>query len=624
MCGFVAIAGRSSPEELTRMGNAVAVRGPDDNGQLVMDGFSAVHHRLSIIGPDERGRQPMVVDDVVVVFNGCIYNYKVLRAQLEADGITFSSNTDTEILPHLYRRFGMGMFSLLNGMFAIVLWDRRTRTLITARDPLGEKPLFVCEQGGRIGLASMLSAFEHGEWSLTPDIHAVHDVLCRMRTEAPRTMYQEIRQLPPGCYAVSTDGAPLTLRRYFFLPDPDEEHEMDGVRATLEKLLDDAFLLRAVSDKPLGVFLSGGIDSSLVAESLARQLPGRLHTFSVRFSDASADYDESGYARQVAEHIGSEHAVLEVEADAHASLHGLAAGFDLPVTNAAALPTYLIAKAAKPHVDVALSGVGGDELFGGYPRYLGMAWHDRMQRMPGRHALQSLLRLFGEGAGHRNLRGRARRFLEGLDVPAHEAYMAWTSSAQSDWNEMFTRPFVTLPEGSWSSASGMYGGLAGLLEHYGPVNGAMAYDMLTYLPDDLLVVGDRMSMAHALELRSPFLDTRLLSFALSLDPDRKVSGPPWREGLKVLLKEVARKRLPVSAVDRPKQGFMAPMKHWLRGPLAGEIERLASGNPLGGLVRREYVEKAWHRHRAGEDCSDLLWGLLLLDTWMQQRDWHFS
>jgi len=604
------------------MAAAVARRGPDDHGEFHDAHFSAIHHRLSIIGPDERGRQPMTRDAVTVVFNGCIYNYRELRLQLEADGVCFTSDSDTEVLPHLYRRFGVGMFSLLNGMFAIVLWDARDRILLVARDAFGEKPLFICEQDGRIGAASSLTAFEHGEWILTPDVQAVYDVLSRMRVEAPRSMYREVNQLPAGCYARMQLGGSLQLARYSFLPSPDMLQEPDASGQRMGELLDSVFLSRTVSDKPMGVFLSGGIDSSLIAESLARQLPEKLHTFSVRFADGAADYDESAYAAKVAAHIGSEHKVLEVHAEAHEALHQLADAFDQPVANSAALPTWLIARQAKAFVDVALSGVGGDELFGGYPRYLGMAWHARLRCVPGRQLILATVRAMGDAAGSRNLRGRLRRLLEGLDMPAHAAYQRWISSALEPWEEMFLLPRDERDR-EWPHAASGKHGIEGLLGTYGPVQGAMAYDVLTYLPDDLLAVGDRMSMAHALELRAPFLDARLLMAAMALPTKAIVAGPPWREGLKLQLREIARQRLPLDTVDRPKRGFMAPVKHWLRGPLDDEVQRLCNGRPLGGLVRSEYVQRVRQQHAAGCDRSDVLWALLLLDVWMGQRGWSF-
>ncbi len=625
MCGFVALYGSGREGELERMAAAVQNRGPDDRGRFDDGAFAAIHHRLSIIGPDTRGRQPMTVDGITVVFNGCIYNYRQLRQGLEKDGVVFASDTDTEVLPHLYKRHGMDMFPLLQGMFAVVLWDARKRLLLTARDPFGEKPLFVCEQNGRIGLASSLSAFERGEWELTPDVEAVRAVICRMRVEAPATMYREVRQLPAGCMAWASPGGSLSLKRYFFLPEPEPLHlNREEAEDRVAAMLDRTFLARTLSDRPMGVFLSGGVDSSLIAESLARQLPQKLHTFSVRFADGARGYDESPYAAAVAAHIGSEHTVLEVCAEAREALQSLAAAFDQPVANATALPTYLIARAAKPHVDVALSGVGGDEFFGGYPRYLGMAWHARLRRFPGRRLLLTMLRCMPEGRGARNLRGRLRRLLAGLDLPPHRAYVQWISSATEPWSEMFTCERPQMQPQSWPSAAEEFGGLESLIARYGVVDGAMAYDVLTYLADDLLAMGDRMSMAHALELRSPFLDTGLLELAMALETRWKVAGPPWREGLKMLLKNIARRRLPRQVVDRPKQGFTAPVKQWLRGPLDGEVSRMCRIDPLGGLLRRDYVRLLRRQHASGRDRSDALWAILLLDEWMRQKGWSFE
>jgi len=626
MCGFVAIFGKQTSErEVHRMAAAVAMRGPDDVGEYTSKDFSAVHHRLAIIGADKRGHQPMCVDDIVVVFNGCIYNYQTLRKLLEEDGVHFHSDSDTEVLPHLYQRFGTSMFAMLQGMFSIVLWDQCKKLCLIGRDAFGEKPLFVCEQEGRIGFSSLLSGFEKGDWSLTPNLHAVHDILLTMRVEAPRTMYQEVSQLPAGCYAMVSLGEAISIRRYHFLPDEAQALDIppDHVRGELKTLIEDAFCMRMISDKPLGIFLSGGVDSSLIAGVLAQQSSQPLHTFSVRFSGGPSDYDESGFAQTVADYLGTEHQTLEVNANAHDSLNDLALAFDQPVTNAAALPMYLISQAAKPYVDVALSGVGGDELFGGYPRYLGMAWHQRLRHIPARNIALACLQRMGDSHSSRNMRGRLRRFLQGLDLKAGDAYRQWTQTVESQWQDMFTQAMPAKQHMGWQSATQVYGGLEGILQRYGVVNGAMAYDILGYLNDDLLAMGDRMSMAHGLELRAPFLDTRLLALMTHLDVSYKLKGMPWQENLKLVLKSIATDYVPHEIVYRPKQGFMAPIKHWLRGDLAGEIEALIESKPLGGLIRCEFVREQWQRHQRGEDRSDILWGLLLMNRWMEQRGWKF-
>ena len=624
MCGFSAIFGQTNAVEIRRMATAVARRGPDGQGEYLSPEFSAVHHRLAIIGPDERGTQPMTMDDVTVVFNGCIYNYQELRQKLESDGVLFVSDSDTEVLPHLYRRFGFGMFAMLEGMFSIVLWDKREQLCVIARDIFGEKPLFVCQQNGRVGFASSQNAFEKGNWSLTPNLHSVHAILTRMRTEAPETMYEEISQLPAGCYAIVKAGQPVQLRRYFFLPEPDQPLDLlsHEIQPEVKRMLIKAVTQRTVSDKPLGVFLSGGVDSSLIAGMLKQDAGQDVHSFCVSFTDAPKDYNESHFAAEVAKHLSTQHQTLEVNAKAHQALDDLAAAFDVPVTNSAALPTYLISQAAKPYVDVALSGVGGDELFGGYPRYLGMAWQTRLQQAPGRKQLLKVLESMGDSHSSRNLRGRLRRLLQGLDLNHADAYRLWTSTTQTPLSDIFVAELPQKQDSLWKNASQLAGGHAGLMDTYGVVNGTMIYDVQTYLNDDLLAMGDRMSMAHALELRAPFLDAGLFSFLATLDTDWKVKGFPWQEKLKVMLRSIACDYLTEEMVFRPKQGFMAPIKHWLLADFADDIRAMIADKPLAGLVRQSFVEEQWQRHQAGEDKSDILWGLLLMNRWMQQHGWR--
>jgi len=623
MCGFIGVLGKTNTAELERMATAVERRGPDAQGRFESADFSAIHHRLAIIGPDERGTQPMRIDGLVVLFNGCIYNYPSLKAKLQSDGVQFQTDSDTEVIPHLYRRFGMAVFAMLEGMFSIVLWDEREQILVAARDAFGEKPLFLCEQNNRLGFASSQTAFEKGDWSLTPNIHSVFNILTRMRTEAPTTMYHEVLQLPAGCYAIARKGSPMQLRRFFFLPEADQPLDLTPTEVVAEskKMLVDSIVSRTVSDKPLGVFLSGGVDSSLIAAVLQDQGKQDTHTFCVKFSGAPKDYDESKFALEVANHLGTKHQTLEVNASAHQALDDVAAAFDVPVSNSAALPTYLISQAAKPFVDVALSGVGGDEFFGGYPRYLGISWHQRLQDMPGQALARKMLSGLGDSSSSRNLRGRGLRFLQGLQASEAEAYSQWTSTTTSPWSEMFNQAFTTPHETSWASASDIAGGLQGLITTYGAVNGAMMYDVLTYLGDDLLAMGDRMSMAHGLELRAPFLDVGLFQLLCTLDPAFKVKGYPWQEKLKVMLKTIACDYLPEHMVYRPKQGFMAPIKHWMRADFADDIQAMIADKPLAGLVKAEFVQRQWDLHQGGADKSDILWGLLLMNRWIQQHGW---
>ncbi|MDQ6957395.1 MAG: asparagine synthase-related protein, partial [Mariprofundaceae bacterium] len=252
-----------------------------------------------------------------------------------------------------------------------------------------------------------------------------------------------------------------------------------------------------------------------------------------------------------------------------------------------------------------------------------MAWHQRLRRMPARNLALTCLQKLGDSDSSRKVRGRLRRFLQGLSLSPDMAYQQWMRTTEADWSHIFTQTRPATSARIWQNSADTYGGLPGLLKRYGAVNGAMSYDVLTYLNDDLLAMGDRMSMAHGLELRAPFLDTRLLALMTNLNTSQKVKGMPWQENLKVMLKSIATDYVPHDIVYRPKQGFMAPIKHWLRSDLAQDVENLTQSNPLGGLVRREFVQEQWQRHQHGEDRSDILWGLLLMNHWMEQRGWQF-
>ncbi len=622
MCGFIGVLGNCRTAELERMAKPLDKRGPDDSGSVHCGDFHGLHKRLAIIGPDASGHQPMRLQQLHLLFNGCIYNYPELRLELEQLGHRFHTQTDSEVLLHMYQQYGQAMLPQLQGMYAFAIWDAQQQSLFLARDPFGEKPLYISQQQGRSVFGSSLRCFERSDLSLSPNTRALHPLLCRMRIQAPETMYQEVWQLPAGCYASIKGKETAKVSRFYHLPTT--THEPPASIEELGQTLDRAFAKRMLSDRPLGVFLSGGIDSALIAESLARQSTQTVQSFSVRFSDASADFDESSHAAEIAHAIGAEHHILDVTANASEVLESLANAFDQPVSNSSALPTWLICQAAKKHVDVALSGVGGDELFGGYPRYLGMRWHQRLRRLPARHSLLKILQKMGDSQSQRNLRGRLRRFLQGLDMDTATAYQHWISVGHQSWSQMFQIEASQPVQHPCHDALTDHGQLRGLQAQYGVECGSMMHDVLSYLPDDLLLLGDRMSMDHSLELRAPFLDTDLLHCALRLPSSQRLAGPPWKEGLKIALKSLAQQRLPASVSQRPKQGFMAPIKHWLRHELSDRVEHMVQQQALGAAIRPEFMQRIWQQHQQGHDHSDMLWGLLLLDTWMQQRQWNLQ
>ena len=619
MCGFVAVLGETSRKELARALVPLAPRGPDGEGMHVEAGFGCAHRRLAVVGPDARGAQPFERDGVVVVFNGCIYNHPALRRDFEREGARFSSDTDTEILPLAWRRWGRDMPRHLEGMFAFVLWDRRAKTLFAATDAFGEKPLHLAREGGRWLFASLLTALEPLLSSRRLSPAALAELVQTMRIRAPRTVLAGVARVPAGTALVVEDGA-LRAWRWFRAEEtkPRAFADMQEAEQAAAAALDASVAARTLADRPLGVFLSGGVDSSLVADALVR-VAGRARTFSVRFADAPPGYDESAHAARVARALGAGHEILEVRADAAEALGRLAEALDQPVGNSTALPMLLLAAAARRHVVVAMHGVGGDELFGGYPRHLGLLWHLRLRRLPPVRALARLAARMPEAAAAASRRGRVQRFLATLALAPRDAYARWLGALDAP-------PPLVVPAGEEPAPPlpdplAGAGGMEALVARFGPVHAAMLHDVLVYLPDDLLVVADRTTMHAGLELRAPFLHPELLAIALGCRPSWHVATRPGPWALKRLLKRLAKKRLPREVWARPKQGFMAPVPDWLRGALLPEARALVASPRLARFFDRRWIARLVAGHEAGADRADALWTLLVLDRWLEARGW---
>ena len=618
MCGFIAVLGKTSRQELARALVPLAPRGPDDEGIHLEPGFGCAHRRLAIVGPDARGAQPFVRDDVVVVFNGCIYNYPALRRDFAQQGMAFASRTDTEILPLAWRRWGEEMPRHLEGMFAFVLWDRRTKTLFAATDAFGEKPLYLAREGGRWLFASLLTAIAPLLSSRTLSPAAIAELVQTMRIRAPRTILQGVWRVPPGV-AIAIQHDELRAWRWFRAEEarPRAFADVQQAEEATAQALDASVAARTLADRPLGVFLSGGVDSSLVADALVRTT-GRAHTFSVRFADAPPGYDESAHAAKVARAIGAEHEILEVRAEAASALHALAEGLDQPIGNSTALPMLLLAQAARRHVVVAMHGVGGDELFGGYPRHLGLLWHRRLGRIPPLRALGRMLAR-KEAAVAASRWGRVQRFFAALALPPEDAYARWLAALPAP--PALSVPPENAPSSWLPDVLAEAGGMPGLLMRFPPVHAAMLYDVLVYLADDLLVVADRTTMHAGLELRAPFLHPELLAIALGCRASWHVATRPGAWALKRLLKRLARKRLPREVWARPKQGFMAPVARWLRRELVPEARALAASPRLSRFLDARWIARLVAEHEAGRDRSDAIWTLLVLDRWLEVRGW---
>ena len=619
MCGICGFAGFRDDERLSRMITSLVHRGPDDEGRHVEEAVSLGMRRLSVIDV-AGGRQPIWNETrtVCVVMNGEIYNFQELRDRLIAQGHRFETKSDTEVLVHLYEEHGDACVEHLRGMFAFAIWDREQQVLLLARDRLGIKPLFYALQDGRLWFASEIKALLAGGMPGTLDAQALKQFLTFLYVPSPSTIYERIRQLSPGHTLTFARGR-LSLRRYWTLkPDP-EVAALDGEEAEERLLahLKEAVRLHLVSDVPLGVFLSGGIDSSTVVAMMRALSGGPIRTFTIGYGPEDESYNELTYAREVANRFGTVHHEEIVNPDAVDLLPRIIRAFDEPFADSSAIPNYLISQVARRSVTVALAGHGGDELFGGYPRYLGQQFGASYDRLPAglRRGLAAASRWIPESAQSGNWPGRVRRFLQAGGSPPDERYLRWVTFLPQEWGEnLFTPEFQTLAGGEKPETA--YRRLYREWPVSDPAERAMAVDLQTYLPDDLLAMGDRMSMAHSLEVRVPFCDHVLAQFAIGLPAHERFR----HRCLKSFLKRTLRMSLPEHLLHRPKQGFMVPLARWFNHDLKAMVRELLSEEAVGrrGYVRYPYVRWLLAEHESGRrNCTDQIFALLALEIWQR-------
>jgi asparagine synthase (glutamine-hydrolysing) len=592
------------------MNGRLVHRGPDSDGVFHDGGVALAMRRLSIIDL-EHGDQPISNEDgsVTVIQNGEIYNYRELRGELERRGHRFATSSDTEVLVHLYEEHGEGFVERLRGMFAIALWDGRERRLLLARDRFGIKPLYYRDVGGTLSFASELKAMlEQPGFSREIDPRAVAAYLAFNSIPAPLTIFAEARKLPAGTLAVWRDGR-LSQTRYA-RPAPVEsgrtrrrpERDLaDELRETLRG----SIRAHLVADVPVGVLLSGGVDSAGIVALAAGEQAAPVKTFSVGFEEAS--FDELDRARLVSKRYGTEHHEIVLRPDAVELLPKLVEAFDEPFGDSSALPTYLVSQLAAGEVKVALSGEGGDELFGGYYTYVADLLAPRVGRLAALAA--PLAELLPSSDSKVSLDYKAKRFARGAHLPPLERHHAW--------KEIFSRHSQAALLGGrdpdWDPVD-LY------RERYAETAGAeplarlQDVDLGIYLVDDLLVKTDRSSMAHSLELRVPFLDNEVAAMALGLATPLKVRGTAKKR----LLRRALAPLLPKEVLRGPKQGFSIPVAAWLRGPLQGFAREVLSAEALlrQGWLDPATVTALLNRHCSGqEDLSRQLWGLMAFTLW---------
>jgi asparagine synthase (glutamine-hydrolysing) len=610
MCGICGIASPAGidRERLAAMSATLVHRGPDSDGSFVDGPVGLAARRLSIIDL-ETGDQPIANEDgsVVVVQNGELYNYRDLRRELESQGHVFRTHGDTEVLVHLYEQHGTGFAERLRGMFAVAVWDAPRRRLVLARDRFGIKPLYYRAAGAELAFASELRALPRGE----VDLDALESFLAFNSVPAPLSIFREIRKLPPG-HVLIWEGGGLRLER-FARPAPvaagDVRHEPDDVLAEeLRERLRDSVRAHLVADVPVGVLLSGGVDSALLAALAAEASGDPVRTFTIGFRERS--FDETADARLVAERFGTEHSELVLEPDAALLLPALADAFDEPFADSSALPTYLVSELAARHVKVALSGEGGDELFGGYHTYAADLLAERTAALA--RLARPLVERLPVSTARASVDYRLKRFVRAAHLPPLERHHGWKEIFSPDARAELTGRDsgfdpVDLLRARFAETEG-----AELLARLQDV------DLGTYLVDDLLVKTDRASMAHSLEARVPFLDQVVAELALALPTGAKVR----RFRKKRLLRLAAEPLLPAEIVGGRKRGFSIPAAAWLRGDLEPFARDVLSPETLlrQGYLSPEAVTKVLDDHVAGrEDLSRQLWGLLGFTLWHERH-----
>ncbi len=626
MCGIAGIiaerAGEAANARIEGMIRALKHRGPDDYGLWSDDLCALGHRRLAIIDLSEAGRQPLsnAGGTIWITFNGEIYNFQELRRELESLGYRFRTGTDTEAIVYAYEQWGVECVLRLRGMFAFGIWDNRRRRLFLARDRVGKKPLFYTRAGGAFLFASELQGLlAEPEVSREPDRAAIDEYLSWGYIPAPRTGFRGIQKLAPAHWLtleLTADGWIEKIERYWSLDyEPklklSEAEAIDGLR---EKLIE-AVRLRMISDVPLGAFLSGGIDSSIVVGLMAQLSDRPVKTFSIGFKDAQ--WDETAHAKRIAEKWGTEHHQFDVEPHALEVLPKLVRHYGEPFADSSAVPTYYLSQMTRSRVTVALNGDGGDESFAGYERYLGNRLAERLRMLPGSSLVaRRIARMLPTSVNPKSRWRRAYRFLSVATQDMPERYGNWIGYFNSRAKRaLYSGEFRQSLNGSHPEDW-----MAELFEEAkwaDAVDVAMAVDVASYLPYDLLVKVDIASMANGLEARSPFLDHEVMEFAARLPANLKLRG----RSSKYLLRRAFVELLPIENVDRRKMGFGVPVGEWFRGELKELLRDSLLSVEAGqrGYFDPKVVAGMVKEHlEGGADHSAQLWSLMMLELWHRE------
>ncbi|MEJ1960425.1 MAG: asparagine synthase (glutamine-hydrolyzing) [Gammaproteobacteria bacterium] len=618
MCGIAGIATRGakpSRDIVHAMCEVIAHRGPDGEGLHVAPGVGLGMRRLAIIDLST-GDQPVsnTSGTVKAVFNGEIYNYRDLRAELTAKGHTFRSTGDSEVIPHLYEEYGLEFINRLNGMFAIALWDAPKRRLLLTRDRVGIKPLYFSLHRGNLYFGSEVKCILAADGSARETNPTGIDQLLTLEyTASPVTLFKDVHKLPPGSWLTWTDGE-VRQGTFWSATAPVEQYKgtVPDLAEQLRITVTEAVRRQLVSDVPLGAFLSGGIDSSIIVAAMTEMSATPPMTFSVGFGDAS--YNELQYADVVAKHCGTRHHRELLTPDYLSTLPEVVKQLDQPISDFSVFPTLLVSRMARKHVTVALGGDGGDELFGGYDTYAADHYAaqsvDRLPRSM-RVAIERFARVMPLGHGKRGIGNQVRRFLEGAVLPASWQHMRWAMFLSNDSRARLYSPAFRAAVGEQTGEL-----VRTLLESEAPdrLTNQIRCDMRLYLPENILPKVDLMSMATSLEARVPYLDNDVIDLALSIPADLKVRGGVR----KWILKKAFASRLPAQILSRGKEGFSIPLKNWLNGAWNSLMHELLSPANLASedIFDARYVGVLMSEHESGaQNHSHTLWALMVYHLW---------
>ena len=622
MCGIAGFSlfnyNEGGEKALHDMHHAILHRGPDASGTYLDEHIGLCHRRLSILDLSEAGNQPMFSADgnLVIVFNGEIYNFLELRESLAAQGVQFKSHTDTEVILALYAKEGVDCLKKLNGMFAFAIWDKAKQELFIARDRLGKKPLYYFSDNGRFAFGSEIKAILALK-SIPREIRldAVYDFFAYQYVPDPKSIFQHIHKLPPAHYMVlNKDG--FTITEYWDLSfkntsSESEEHNKARLKALLEKVTKQ----RMISDVPLGAFLSGGVDSSGVVAMMAEASPTPVKTCTIGFDNK--DFNEADFAREIAEKYNTEHHEFTVHQNVAEQLEHIVSFFDEPFADPSLVPTYFVSELARKAVTVALAGDGGDEMFAGYEKYsiddLENRLRNKFPEAVRKSIFPSLAKLAGIVPG--KLGKKAKSLLTSLSQsPAMAFYITNSMMTDEMWQHLVKEDVA--------NQLGDYHPSQYTLDMYDKADGPdhlskiLYTDIKTYMTGDILVKVDRMSMANSLEVRAPILDYQVAEFAAALPSKQK-----YRDGeKKYLLKEVFKPFIPESLLYRKKMGFDTPLDEWFRTELKvlSESKLLDRDSGVSRIFSNERIAQLWNEHQKGCEHGRALWSMLMFELWYEK------